>query len=133
NRQIDIQQFYVKQSKNQLTLSGEAAFPAKSSDWLSPDFRGDISASINQLGDFAALFGANAGDFTGRIAIEGTMNTRDRKIGGHLTLDGTSLTLFKTAIDTLSAKLNLKATELEIEQLNLKRKNDSLTAQGKID
>ncbi len=133
NRQIDIQQFYVKQSKNQLTLSGEAAFPAKSSDWLSPDFRGNISASINQLGDFAALFGANPGDFAGKIAIEGTMNARDRKIGGHLTFDGAALTLFKTAIDTLSAKLNLKAGELEIEQLNLKRKNDSLAAQGKID
>jgi hypothetical protein len=61
------------------------------------------------------------------------MNTRNRKLGGHLTFDGVSLTLFKTAIDKLSAKLNLKATELEIEQLDLKRKNDSLTAQGKID
>jgi hypothetical protein len=61
------------------------------------------------------------------------MNTRNRKLGGHLTFDGVSLTLFKTAIDNLSAKLNLKATELEIEQLDLKRKNDSLTAQGKID
>jgi hypothetical protein len=30
------------------------------SGWLSPDFRGNISASIDQLGDFAALFGANA-------------------------------------------------------------------------
>lgn len=133
NRQIDIQQFYVKQSKNQLTLSGEAAFPAKSSDWLSPDFHGNISASINELGAFAALFGADPGSFAGKIAIEGTMNARDRKIGGHLTFDGTALTLFKTAIDTLGARLNLKAGELEIEQLALKRKNDSLTAQGKID
>ncbi len=133
NRQVQLQQLYIKQEANEFTLSGEASAPSKSSDWLSPDFRGDISASINQLGDFAALFGANAGDFAGKIAIEGTMNTRNRKFGGHLTFDGASLTLFKTAIDTLSAKLTLKATELEIEQLDLKRKNDSLTAQGKID
>ena len=133
NRQIDIQQIYVKQSKNQLTLSGEAAFPAKSSDWLSPDFRGDISAAINQLGDFAALFGANPGDFAGKIAIEGTMNARERKIGGHLMLDGASLTLFRTGIDSLNAKLNLKGKELEIAQLDLKRKKDSLSAQGRID
>ena len=133
NRQVQLQQLYIKQKANQFTLSGEASAPAKSSDWLSPDFRGDISASINQLGQFAALFGANPGDFAGKIAIEGTMNARDRKIGGHLTLEGASLTLFKTAIDTLSAKLNLKATGLEIEQLDLKHKNDSLTAQGKID
>src|SRR6266496_106419 len=133
NRQIQLQQLYIRQKTNQLTLSGEASFPSNSSDWLSPDFRGDISASINQLGEFAALFGASPGDFAGKIAIEGMMNTRNRKFGGHITIDGASLTLFKTAIETLSAKLNLKATELEIEQLDLRRKKDSLTAQGKID
>ncbi|MEP7015506.1 MAG: hypothetical protein ABI925_08710 [Verrucomicrobiota bacterium] len=133
NRQIDIQQIYVKQSKNQLTLRGQAAFPGKSLDWLRPDFQGDISASINQLGDFAALFGANPGDFAGKISAEGTMSARDRKIGGHLTFDGTSLTLFRTGINSLSAKLDLKADELQIEQFELKRKNDLLTAQGKID
>jgi len=50
------------------------------------------------------------------------MDTRDRKFGGHLMVEGASLTLFKTAIDNLSAKLNLKATDLEIEQLAMTRK-----------
>jgi hypothetical protein len=133
NRQIQIQQLYIKQQANQFTLSGEAAFPSTSSGWRSPDFRGNISASINQLGDFAALFGANSGDFAGKITVQGAMDTRDRKFGGHLMLEGASLTVFKTAIDNLSAKLNLKATDLEIEQFAMTRKNDSLSGQGKID
>ena len=133
NRRIQLQQLYIKQQANQFTLSGEAAFPSSVSGWLSPDFRGNISASIDQLGDFAALFGANAGDFAGKITIDGAMDTRDRKFGGHLMVEGTSLTFFKTAIDNLSAKLNLKATDLEIEQLAMTRKNDSLSGQGKID
>jgi hypothetical protein len=133
NRRIQLQQLYIKQQANQFTLSGEAAFPTSASGWLSPDFRGTISASIDQLGDFAALFGANAGDFAGKITIDGAMDTRDRKFGGHLMVEGASLTLFKTAIDNLSAKLNLKATDLEIEQLAMTRKNDSLSGQGKID
>ncbi|HAF04301.1 MAG TPA: hypothetical protein DCG89_10955, partial [Spartobacteria bacterium] len=58
NRQVELEQLYVKQKKNQLTMSGEASFPTNSSDWLKPDFRGDISASISNLGDFASLFGA---------------------------------------------------------------------------
>src|SRR5437763_253600 len=86
--------------------------------------RGNISPSIDQLGDFAALFGANAGDFAGKITIDGAMDTRDRKFGGHLMVEGASLTFFKTAIDNLSAKLNLKATDLEIEQLAMTHKND---------
>ena len=60
------------------------------------------------------------------------MDTRDRKFGGHLMVEGAALTFFKTAIDNLSAKLNLKATDLEIEQLAMTRKNDSLSGQGKI-
>jgi hypothetical protein len=133
NRQIHLQQLYIKQQENQFTLSGEAAFPSSPSGWLSPDFRGNISASIDQLGDFAALFGANAGDFAGKITIDGAMDTRDRKFGGHLMVEGASLTFFKTAIDNLSAKLNLKTNEMEIEQLAMTRKNDSLSGQGKID
>jgi hypothetical protein len=133
NRRIQLQQLYIKQQANQFTLSGEAAFPTSASGWLSPDFRGNISASIDQLGDFAALFGANAGDFAGKITIDGAMDTRDRKFGGHLMVEGASLTFFKTAIDNFSAKLNLKATDLEIEQLAMTHKNDSLSGQGKID
>ena len=132
NRRIQLQQLYIKQQANQFTLSGEAAFPSNVSGWLSPDFRGNVSASIDQLGDFAALFGASAGDFAGKITIDGAMDTRDRKFGGHLMVEGASLTFYKTAIDNLSAKLNLKATDLEIEQLAMTRKNDSLSGQGKI-
>jgi hypothetical protein len=133
NRQIQVQQLYVKQGKNQLTLSGETSFPTNSSDWLGPDFRGDISASINNLGDFVALFGANRADFSGEITIDGTMDARDRKIGGRLTIGGASLKVFKTSIDALRANLNLRATELEIEKLELNRKSDFLRGQGKID
>jgi len=133
NRRIQLQQLYIKQQANQFTLSGEAPFPSSVSGWLSPDFRGNVSATIDQLGDFAALFGANAGDFAGKITIDGAMDTRDRKFGGHLMVEGASLTFFKTAIDNFSAKLNLKTTDLEIEQLAMTRKNDSLSGQGKID
>src|SRR5213596_1245359 len=133
NRQIELQQLYIRQKNNQLVLSGGAAFPTSASGWLSPDFRGNISASIDQLGDFVALFGANAGDFAGKITIEGAMDTRDRKFGGHLAVVGASLTFFKTAIDSLTAELNLRPAELEVEQLEIKRKNDLLSGQGKID
>jgi hypothetical protein len=133
NRKIELQQLYIRQKSNQFTLSGEAALPANSSEWLRPDFRGNISASINQLGDFLALCGANPTDFSGKISVEGSMDTRDRKFGGHLAIHGASLTFFNNTIDSFDAKLNLKASKLEIEQLDLTRKNDSLSGQGNID
>src|SRR6266542_2004355 len=133
NQQIQLQQLYIKQKTNQLTLSGQASFSSKSSDWLSPDFRGDIAATINNLDDFTTLFGAKSGEFAGKLFIEGALNTQARQLSGNLTVEGAALTLFKTAIDSLSAKLKLQGTELAVEQLNLKRKNDSLNAGGKIE
>src|SRR5437763_7687512 len=133
NRKIELQQLYIGQKTNQFTLSGEAALPAKSSEWLKPDFRGNISASINQLGEFLALFGANPTDFDGKISIQGSMDTHGRNFGGHLAIEGASLTLFAHEIDTLSARVSLKPNELEIEQMDLTRKHDSLSAHGSVD
>jgi hypothetical protein len=133
NRQIQLQQLYVKQKNNQLTLNGEAGFAAKAFDWFNPDFRGTISASIGNLGDFASLFGANAGDFGGEVAVEGTMNAGDRKIGGHIEATGKALSIFKTPVDTLAAKLNLTPAALEIEQLELHRQNSFVRGQGKLE
>lgn len=133
NRQIDLQQLYVKQNKNQLTLSGEASFPEKSFDWLNPVFRGNISASINNLDDFAVLFGATRGQFAGEIAVNGTVDARDRKVGGHVTASGAALTVFKTSVDALNASLSLKPTQIELEELKLSRGDDFLRAEGKID
>src|SRR5215471_11508122 len=133
NRKIELQQLYIRQKSNQFTLSGEAALPATSSEWLRPDFRGNISASINQLGEFLALFGANPTDFAGKISIQGSMDTHARNFGGNLAIEGASLTFFKHEIDSFSAKVSLKPSELEIERFDLARKNDSLSGEGKID
>src|SRR2546430_12687227 len=133
NRKIELQQLYIGQKTNQFTLSGEAALPAKSSEWLRPDFRGNISASINQLGEFLALFGANPADFDGKISIQGSTDTHGRNFGGHLAIEGASLTLFAHQIDTLNARVSLKPNELEIEQLDITSKNDFLSGQGSID
>jgi hypothetical protein len=133
NRKIELQQLYIRQKSNQFTLSGEAALPATSSEWLRPDFRGNISASINQLGEFLALFGANPTDFAGKINIQGSMDTHARNFGGNLAIEGASLTFFKYDIDSFTAKVTLKPSELEIERFDLARKKDSLSGEGKID
>ena len=133
NRQIQLQQLYIKQRQNELSMSGEGAIPSKSADWLNPDFRGQILGKITDLGQFAELFGAGPRDFAGAIAIEGTLNARERKLGGFLTASGNSLSLFKRQIDRLSAKINLKADALELEQFELARKKDFIRAQGRID
>jgi hypothetical protein len=133
NRQLQLQQLYVRQKNNQLTLSGEGSFPKNPSGWLHPDFRGNISASIDDLGEFAYLFGGARADFAGKISVQGTVNARDRKLGGYITATGGSLTMFGKSIDTFNAQVDLKPEELEVDRLEMQRKNDYLWAQGRID
>ena len=61
------------------------------------------------------------------------MDTHGRNFGGHLAIEGASLTLFAHEIDTLSARVSLKPNELEIEQLDITSKNDFLSGQASID
>src|SRR5437867_13350610 len=105
NRKIEIQQLYIRQKSNQFTLSGEAALPGSSSEWLRPDFRGNIAASINQLGEFLGLFGANPADFDGNVNIQGSMDTHSRNSGRHLTLEDASIPLFAQQIDKLKSQV----------------------------
>ena len=132
NRKIELQQLYIRQKSNQFTLNGEAALPASSSEWLRPDFRGNISASINELGEFLALFGADPADFAGKISIQGSMDTHARNFGGNVAVAGGSLTFFKHNIDSFSARVTLKPNELEIDRFDLARNNDYLSGEGKI-
>jgi len=133
NRQVQIEQVFVKQLNNQLTLTGESALPEKLADWLNPDFRGDISASINDLGDFARLFGASPSDFAGKVDISGNVDARERKLAGQLTMSGKSLVVFRVPVESLEVKLGLKESQVEIANFDLRRKNDFFRGQASVD
>jgi hypothetical protein len=130
NREVQIEQLYIKQRNNQLTLNGDFALPEKPADWLKPAFRGDISASINDLGDFARLFGWSPFDFSGAIAVQGKVSTREQKLTGQLSASGNSLILFRSPVERLEVKLGLEQSRLAISQLELRQKNDFLRGEG---
>lgn len=130
NREIQVEQLYIKQRNNQLTLSGECGWPEKLSDWMQPAFRGDISASINDLGDFARLFGWSPSDFAGKLAASGNVSAREGKLGGRLSVSGNSLVLFRSPIQSLEIRLGLEDSRLKIEQLELRQNEDFFRGEG---
>lgn len=129
-RTVQLQQLFIKQRANELTLNGETAI---GSEWLNPDFRGDISASINDLGQFAELFGAEPQTFAGKVAARGRMHAHERTVDGELALTGDALKIFQVPVDSLTARIGLESGRAQIDQLELKRGEDFLRAQGKID
>ena len=129
-RTVQLQQLFIKQRRNELTLSGESAI---GTEWLNPDFRGDISASINDLGQFAELFGARPEAFAGKVAARGRMHTHERTVDGELAVTGDALKIFQLPVDSLTARIGLESGRAQVDQLELKRGEDFLRAQGKID
>jgi hypothetical protein len=132
NREVQVQQLYIKQRNNQLTLSGEFALPAKSADWIKPSFRGDISASLSDLGDFARLFGLSPSDFSGRLLIDGNVNAREEKLGGQLIVSGNSLVLFRSPIESVNVNLGVEDSRVSIAQFEFRQKEDFFRAQGEF-
>jgi len=130
NRQVQVEQLYIKQRTNQLTLSGEFGWPEQLSDWMKPAFRGDISASINDLGDFARLFGWSPTDFAGKLAANGNVSAREGKLGGQLSVAGRSLVLFRSPIDSLEVNLGLEESRLTIPRFELRQKDDFFHGEG---
>jgi hypothetical protein len=130
NHAVQVEQLYIKQRKNQLTLSGEFGWASKPTDEFKPAFRGDLSASINDLGDFARLFGWRPPDFAGQLSASGTVNARDGKLGGQLSVTGNSLILFRSPIESLEAKLELEESRLSITQLELRQTGDFFHGEG---
>ncbi len=133
NRQIEVEQLYIKQHANELTLNGESSLPTTVSEWLKPAFRGDISATIRDLGEFVALLGANARDYAGEITLSGTVAARDRVLSGSLSASGRSLTFSGVPVDALEADLSLSGEELELHRLELLRNFDFIRGSGRVD
>src|SRR5438045_861308 len=127
---VQLQQLFIKQRRNELTLSGETAI---GTEWLNPDFRGDISASINDLGQFAELFGARPEVFAGKVAARGRMHAHERTVDGDLALTGDGLKVFRIPVDSLTARIGFESGRAQVDQLELKRGEDCLRAQRKID
>src|SRR5437763_4756318 len=129
-RTIQLQQLYIKQLRNELTLSGETVV---GSDWLNPDFRGDIVASVNDLGQFAELFGGSAEAFGGTLSVRGRVHARERSIDGELAITGDELKIFHAPVHSLTARVSLDSKRVRVDQFELKRDNDFLRAQGSVD
>lgn len=129
-RTVQLQELYLKQRTNEFTLSGETALAA---DWLNPDFRGDVAGSINDLGQFAELFGAAPGIFAGKVAVRGRVHAHERKVDGELAVTGDALKLFRNPVDSLTARITLDSPRAHVDQFEIRRGEDFVRGSGQID
>ena len=130
NRHLQVEQLYVQQQKNQLTLTGEFILPKEAQAWKHSNFRGQMSASIDSLGEFARLFGATPADFSGQLSLNGALKVRDRNLVGELNLQGLGVAVRGVPIESLNTKLTFRGSQVVLENLEMRHAEDFLIGHG---
>ncbi|MEO7166778.1 MAG: hypothetical protein ABI016_07040 [Chthoniobacterales bacterium] len=133
DRRLEVDQLYVRQSQNELTINGELSWPKKRSEWARLPFRGLLNASIPDLNSFAQLFGATTGDFTGALLAEGQIDSLASEAQGQITFHGAEVKFRGVTVDSLGASLQLKGSEVTVENLEARHAEDFLRGAGTID
>ena len=133
DRRLEVDQLYVRQRHNELTVNGELLWPKNPSGWTRPPFRGHLNASIPDLNGFAQFLGATTGDFSGALFADGDIDSLAPEAHGRLALRGKEVKYRGVALDSLGASFQLKGTETTVESLEVRHAQDFVRAQGSFD
>jgi hypothetical protein len=133
NRHLEVDQLYVRQRENELTVNGELLWPKQLKSWVQLPFRGELNATIPDLNGFAQLFGATTGDFSGALTAEGELDLVDPEVSGRLAWQGQGVKFRGVALDSLGASLRLHGREATLETLEARHAEDFLWAQGTVE
>ena len=134
NRRLHLEQLYVKQEKNQLTMSADAPLTLTAQDWPRRELNADVSATINDLNALAQLFGARAGEYVGELSVDGTVGVDERKPRGSVNATG-AVQLTDTRIgggSLVTGRVVCSGPTATIEQGTLRRGSDAVEVRGEV-
>lgn len=132
DRRLQVEQLYVQQQRNELTVNGELLWPKERRSWATLPFRGQITAAIPNANSFAQLFGAGAGDFSGALSAQGDLNLLDPSAHGRLTFKGEGIGFRGVALDSLGGTIDLAGEEANLRDLEIRHANDFLRGHGSV-
>ncbi len=133
DRRLEVDQLYVRQKENELTVNGELLWPRGLQSWAQLPFRGQINATIPDVNGFAQLFGATTGDFSGALTAKGEVDLVDPETSGRLAWNGEGVTFRGVAMDSLGASMQLHGREVTLEKLEARHGEDFLRGEGTFD
>lgn len=132
DRRLQVEQLYVQQQRNELTVNGELPWPKEHQAWAKLPFRGQITAELHDADSFAQLFGASPGDFSGALSAQGDLNLLDPSAHGRLTLEGKGVRFHGVALDSLGGGIELAGDEANLHDLEIRHANDFIRGHGTI-
>ncbi len=133
DRRLEVDQLYVRQRQNELTVNGELVWPKRRGSWWQLPFRGQLNATIPDLNALAQFFGATTGDFSGALKAEGAIDLVAPEISGRLSGQGAGVKFRGVALDSLGGRLRLRGREATLELLEARHEEDFLRAEGTVE
>ena len=130
NRRLQVEQLYVQQRENELTVNGELLWPKKPIGWAALQFRGQLNALIPDANALAQLFGAKAGDFSGALSARGEIDSLDPAAHGRLSFRGNGVRFRGVSLDSLGGTVQLAGSEATLGSLEIRHADDFLRAHG---
>ena len=133
HRRVAVSDLVLKQKENTLTASGEFSLDQGWLGMAKAPFLLHLTASINELGALAGLFGSPFDEMSGRMSLSGSINGQANKLGGFLTLEGSQMGFRKQPIDSGRVEVSFAGSEVQVRQCEFWSGEDFVRAKGNVE
>ena len=137
HQHIQVHRLELQQSLNRVSLSGECPLSAPgqgSSRWWEAGFSCNVDARLDDLHALAQLFGDRWPEMSGRMSVNGTLETMPGRpgINGYLNVEGSRLNVRGAPLDYLHSTLLFRGDELNVADVQATRGGDYLAGRGLV-
>jgi hypothetical protein len=133
HRRVAVSELVLKQKENTLAASGEFSLDQGWLGLAKAPFLLHLTASINDLGALAGLFGSPFDEMSGRMSLSGSINGQAAKLGGFLTLEGSQMGFRKRPIDSGRVEVSFAGNEAQVTQCEFWSGEDFVRAKGNVE
>ncbi len=131
-RRIQVPEFELRQGQNNLSLTGEFAWPRAGVDWWKTEFNVNVAARLDNLTDLSALVLPEFKFAAGKASIDGSVRGKEQQFHGALIVSGSDLTWRSAPIKELHAAFKLNGNELQLANFDLLNRDDYVHGRGVI-
>lgn len=136
HERVTVRKLELRQSRNQLSLSGECPLPSSALDggWKLDGFTCKVDANFDDLHSLAQLLAPDLPPLAGRMSVNGALTARTGGNGldGYLNVEGSALTVSGAPLDYLRSTLLFKGEDLQIADVQATRGADKLAGKGTV-
>ncbi|MEO6054962.1 MAG: translocation/assembly module TamB domain-containing protein [Chthoniobacterales bacterium] len=129
-----IPEFVLRQSENQVSLSGETTLPhhLTAAEFENVDYTVNGSGEIKDLSSLAALFGDPFQDASGRLSLQTAIKGRGSDVSGRLSLQASNLLYHGAPADSVKIETEFVQKEARITKFEVHHGKDLLQAHGSL-